>query len=384
MSAQQESTFSERSLYAQKLDWIRLNLIRGLGPRLRQALLERFSTPESILQAQTSELLSVPGIGRRLAQSISQAANRMEAIAEYSACHAKGFTLVTPYDAIYPASLKEIPDPPGTLYVHGRILESDALAFAIVGSRHATRYGLNQTSLLAAGLAKAGYTIVSGLARGIDTAAHRAAISAGGRTLAVLGSGLQQVYPPENQDLANEVAEQGAVLTEHALDHQPKSTSFPQRNRIISGLSLGVIVIEAAKRSGALITVRHALEQNRDVFALPGRADSRMSAGCHQLIRDGAKLVENVDHILEELGPLSSPTVDSNGHTVSHPLELKLNEQERILMDLIDVENVSIEYLVEQTGISVSRVLATLSVLESKKMIERVSGTQVCRRSCFA
>jgi DNA processing protein len=191
----------------------------------------------------------------------------------------------------YPQPLDEIPDPPPLLFVHGALQAADALAVAIVGSRHATHYGLTQAERLAGSLARAGFTIVSGLARGIDAAAHRGALAAGGRTLAVLGSGVLNIYPPEHQELAVQIRSQGAVLSEAPPHSNPLSGAFPQRNRIISGLALGVIVVEASARSGALITARHAMEQGRDVFAVPGRVDSRNSHGCHRLIRDGAKLV---------------------------------------------------------------------------------------------
>ena len=199
-------------------------------------------------------------------------------------------------------------DPPGVLFVRGSFLPRDALSIAIVGSRHATHYGLAQAERLASGLARAGLTITSGLARGVDAAAHKGALAAGGRTVAVLGSGVLNIYPPEHRDLAEQVVSNGAVVSEAAPHSEPFSGAFPQRNRIISGMSLGVIVVEASLRSGALITARHAMEQGREVFAVPGRVDSRMSQGCHRLIRDGAKLVESIDDVLEELGPLVEAT----------------------------------------------------------------------------
>ncbi len=183
--------------------------------------------------------------------------------------------------------MRDLPDPPGVLFVRGTLAPSDAMAVAIVGSRHATHYGLTQAERLAGSLARAGLTVVSGLARGIDAAAHRGALAAGGRTIAVLASGVLNIYPPEHNTLAEEITQHGAVMSESPPRAEPLAGMFPQRNRIISGLSLGVLVVEASTRSGALITARHAMEQGRDVFAVPGPITSRMSHGCHRLIRDG-------------------------------------------------------------------------------------------------
>lgn len=368
----------EKSMAA-RIDQLRLNMIPGLGPRLRRELLNRLGTPTAILSASYSQLTSVPGIGPVLARSISQSNNRVAAQAELQQCQRLGISILFDDQPGYPSLLREIPDPPGLLYCQGNLVAADSLAIAIVGTRHASRYGLGQAERLSGGLAHAGFTIVSGLARGIDTAAHQAALEAGGRTLAVLGSGLQQLYPPENQLLAEAISRRGAVLTESPLQRKPKGSSFPQRNRIVSGLSLGVIVIEAAGRSGALISARHAMEQNREVFALPGRVDSRTATGCHRLIRDGAKLIEHVDHVLEELGPLAEKTMDRQGMEIHHPAELQLNEQERQVLTSIDNEVTSIDLVVERSGLPVHRVLSTISVLEMKRLIHRVSGTQVSR-----
>jgi DNA processing protein len=281
----------------------------------------------------------------------------------------------------YPQVLRTIPDPPGLLFVRGAMVPSDGLAVAIVGTRHATHYGLAQAERLAAGLSRAGYTIVSGLARGIDAAAHRGALKAGGRTLAVLGSGVLCVYPPEHEQLARDVAAHGAVISENPPRSPPLSGAFPQRNRIITGLSLGVIVVEASERSGALISARHAMEQGREVFAVPGRVDSRMSRGCHRLLRDGAKLVESVDDVLEELGPLATPTpaAKDDGPPIRHPAELQLNEPERAILAAITDDPVPIDEVVVATGLPVPNVLSTLSVLEMRRLIRRVGGNRVMR-----
>jgi len=229
-------------------------------------------------------------------------------------------------------------------------------------------------------LARAGITVISGLARGIDGASHRGALSAGGRTLAVLASGVLNVYPPEHIPLAHEIVESGgALLSEQPPKMEPLAGMFPQRNRIISGLSMGVVVVEAAQQSGALITARHAMEQGREVFAVPGQVDQRHSRGCHQLIRDGAKLVETVDDILDELGPLVEAVPRNDGRTIRHPAELKLNEIEQQVLQAIDTSPTMIDNLAIKCHLPIHRILSTISVLEMRRLIRRVSGNQVMR-----
>jgi DNA processing protein len=235
---------------------------------------------------------------------------------------------------------------------------------------------------LAAALARVGLTVVSGLARGIDAAAHRGALKAGGRTLAVLANGLAQVYPPEHEALAREIAAPGAgaVLSEMPMRQEPLAGLFPQRNRLISGLSLGVVVVEATPRSGSLSTAHHAMEQNREVFAVPGPVDSLPSQGCHRLIRDGAKLVETVDDILEELGPLAGEVLPAPGETpVRRPAELTLSEQERSLLGRLGDQPVAVDELIGLTQLTASQVLATLSVLEMRRLVRRLPGPTFIR-----
>lgn len=361
------------------LDKLRLSLIPGVGPRLRQALLDHFGSPGEILLARGDQLRAVPGIGDKLAERIVTARDSDAAEREIELAAERNIHIIADDDPRYPRLLREVPDPPCVLFVYGDVIPQDAVAVAIVGSRHSTRYGLQQAERLGGSLARAGVTVISGLARGIDAAAHRGAMAAGGRTIAVLGSGLLRIYPPEHVKLADEVSGSGAVISELPLKFGAMSGTFPQRNRLISGMTLGTIVVEAALRSGALITARHAMEQGREVFAVPGRVDSRMSHGCHQLIRDGAKLVENVDDVLEELGPLVEPTADADGRTVRHPAELKLNEIERRVLESIDNEPTSIDGIQARLGLPISQVLATLSVLEMRRLIDRTSGTQVVR-----
>ena len=361
------------------LHTLRLNLVPGVGPRLRRLLFNRFATAEAVLNAAPSELRGVPGIGAKLSQSIARANLEIHPEEEIALCQQHGIAILSELSDNYPRVLREIPDPPGILFMRGSLLPQDAMAIAIVGSRHGTHYGLAQAERFAASLARAGLTIISGLARGIDAAAHRGALAAGGRTIAVLGGGLLNMYPPEHQGLADEVAAHGAVISEVPPRAEPLGGMFPQRNRIISGLSLGVLVVEAAAGSGALSTARHANEQGREVFAIPGRIDNRMSHGCHRLIRDGAKLVETADDVLEELPPLVAATTKADGTAIHHPAELLLNEQEQQVLSAIDSSPTSIDQVVAGSGLSTPQVLATLSVLEMRRVIRRLSGSSVMR-----
>lgn len=358
---------------------LRLSLVAGVGPRIRHALLERFGTAEAIFAAAQSDLRAVPGVGMKLSRAIARAPVEVDVEAELEICREHSIRLLLDSEADFPRGLREIYDPPSVLYLRGELLPRDALAVAIVGTRHATQYGLRQAERLGAGLARAGLTIVSGLARGIDAAAHRGALRAEGRTLAVLGGGLLQLYPPEHRQLADEIAERGALISELAPRVRPASGTFPQRNRLVSGLSLGVVVVEAAERSGALISAEHAMEQGREVYAVPGSVESHVSRGCHRLLREGARLVESVDDVLEELGPLVQAAQVSAGRVVHHPAELLLNEIELAVLGKIDVEPTGIDQIVLATQLPVHRVLSTISVLEMRRLVRRVSGTLVAR-----
>jgi DNA processing protein len=358
---------------------LKLCLVSGVGPRTRQQLLAHFGSAENVLAASISQLREVGGVGPKLAKSIVEARSSTDAEKELQRCRATNVEVLVEGSDGYPRMLAEIPDPPGALFIRGRIEASDRLAIAIVGTRHATPYGIAQAERLASGLSRAGYTIISGLARGIDSAAHQAALAAGGRTIAVLGSGVLNVYPPENDRLATEITKAGAVISESPPLAPPLSGAFPQRNRIVTGLSLGVIVVEASDRSGALISARHASEQGREVFAVPGRVDSRTSKGCHRLLKEGAKLVESVDDVLEELGPLVDTTPQPDGREIRHPAELQLNEQERAVLEAIQLEPTNIDEVVVVSKLGVSRVLSTLSVLEMRRLIRRVTGNRVIR-----
>ncbi len=360
-------------------DFLLLTLISGVGPRLRHALLDHFGSASEVLQASRAQLVEVVGVGRTIADRIHQSRQQLDVDEELAVCRTSAIDCVLETDARFPSPLTQLPDPPGALFVKGEYQQRDQLAIAIVGTRHATRYGIRQAEKLASGLSRYGFTIVSGMARGIDAAAHRATMECGGRTIAVLGSGLLNLYPPEHESLAREVACQGCLMSELPPRQPPMSGTFPQRNRLISGLSLGVLVVEAAARSGALISAQHAAEQGREVFAIPGRVDSRTSRGCHQLLRDGAKLVETVDDVLEELGPLAE-TISYRGRTISHPGELQLNEQERVILDAIESTPTSIDQVATRCRIPIQRVLATISVLEMRHYVQRQGGHFVSRR----
>ena len=366
-------------------DHVRLACLPGVGSRTRRDLLAHFGSPEAILAASARELAAVPGVGRRVAKTIPSMADTTAADEVLELCRTRGVGMLLEGNAGYPPLLGRISDPPSLLFVRGSIEPCDSLAIAIVGSRHATAYGRRIAWQLAGGLARAGYTIVSGLARGIDAAAHRGAIKAGGRTIAVLGSGVLNVYPPEHADLAREVIDSGALISELPPLTDPNVGTFPQRNRVVSGLSLGVVVVQAADRSGALITARLATEQGREVFAVPGPIDCRMSRGCHTLIRDGAKLVASVDDILEEFGPLFETATTADGRAVKSAAELHLGDIERQVLDACDAlaggaaKPVSIDDLVDSSGLAASQVLATVGVLEMRRLIRRLPGNQIAR-----
>ena len=358
---------------------VRLSLVSGIGPRTYRQLVDAFGGPEEVLRARPSELRALPGIGVKLAREIGLADQNVDIDDELKRCKDFGIDIAEVRDATYPRRLTEIFDPPSVIYRQGRMLPQDELAIAIVGTRHPSPYGVTQAERFAKGLANAGLTIVSGLARGIDAVAHRGALAVGGRTLAVLGSGILSLYPPDHRSLADEIVKHGALLSEFPTLQPPKAGAFPQRNRLVSGLSLGVIVIEAAERSGALISARHAMDQNREVFALPGRVDNRNSRGCHRLIRDGAKLIETIDDVLAELGPLATPTKIDSKTAVHHPAELRLNEREQAILQAIDKEPTSIDAIMGKTAFPVQQILATVSVLEMRRLVRRISGTTLIR-----
>lgn len=358
---------------------LRLNLVTGVGPRLQSLLFEAFGTAADVFRSSFEEKLTVPGLGKKLAQAISSSSIDA-AQEELTLCRENSIRLLLSGNDDFPTGLAEIPDPPAVLYCRGTIEQSDQIAVAIVGSRHCTAYGMQQAERFARVLAGAGVTIISGLARGIDAAAHRGALEAGGRTIAVSATGLLNVYPPEHHELADRIAQQGANVSESPLRRGATTRGiFPQRNRIISGMSLGVLIVEASRKSGALHTARHAMEQGRDVFALPGRVDSAASQGCLDLLKDGAILARSPDDILEGLGPLIAPVSTADDNVVLSPRELKLNDQEKELLNLITIDPQHLDEILARTTIEASRVLATITILEMKRFVRRLPGGQVIR-----
>ncbi|NUQ63832.1 MAG: DNA-protecting protein DprA [Pirellulales bacterium] len=358
-------------------DWLALTLVPGVGTALFIRLLARFHSPSNVLRASRSALEEV--VGPKLAQRITQYADVADVDAQQRAMEEYGVTLITMEDPSYPLRLAEIYDPPLLLFVRGALTEQDEHCVAVVGTRRASPYGVRMAEKFGRELASRGVTVVSGLATGIDTAAHRGALSAGGRTIAILGNGVDVVYPQQNADLMDQITRQGAVISQFPMGTKPSPGQFPYRNRIISGMSQGTLIVEAPLSSGALITARHAMEQGREVFAVPGRVEDRTARGCHRLIRDGAKLVESADDVLEELGPLFAPARRDDGQVVHHPAELLLNELEQKVLAAIRTDTTTVDEVVVESGLPVAQVLSTLSVLEMRRLVRRLSGTTLVR-----
>lgn len=341
-------------------------------------LLEFFGQPEKILEASAEKLMAVAGIGEGIAKEICSF-KKEDLDRELKEAKRLGLNILTFEDEDYPQNLKYIPDPPIVLYVKGELKREDNLAIGIVGSRRASFYGLANAEKFASELADKGYTIVSGMARGVDTYAHRGALKRGGRTIAVIGSGFNQLYPPENNELAEEIARSGAVISEFPVDEPPKKENFPRRNRVISGLSLGVLVAEAARNSGALITADFALEQCREVFALPGKVDSQTSFGTNELIKQGAKLVSCVDDILEEFDlPMNKvPKVKTEISVLAKPA-LHSAEESRVY-DLISLRALGLDEIVEKTNLDIPSISDILLKLQMKRLIKQLPGKQFIR-----
>ena len=353
--------------------WIGLKAVPGIGTVAFRRLLERYDTPESALSASPASLAGIRGISAAIIDAIrggdwkrfaEQECRRLES----SAAHLVKFT-----SPDYPKSLFEIPDPPPFLYVKGE-LRSRELAIAVVGSRRATAYGLLTTTKLSGVLAGRGMCIVSGMARGVDTAAHKGALQAGGRSIGVLGCGIDQVYPPENRTLFEEMATKGCLVSEFPLGTLPLAENFPRRNRIISGLSRGVLVVEAAEKSGSLITAQYALEHGRDVFAVPGNISFATSRGCNRLIKQGAKLVDCVEDILEDLPggdlvALDTPLFQSPRRAFA------LSPKEAAIYELLARSPLHIDDIISQTELTAGEVSSMLLHLELKGAVTPLPGT---------
>jgi DNA processing protein len=356
-----------------ELHWIGLKAIPGIGNVTFRRLLERFETPEAALSAPSAALSRVRGVTPAILEAITQGSWQGFAEAECSRLAASGARLVTFTSADYPKSLFEIPDPPPFLYVQGE-LRCHETAVAIVGSRRATAYGLQATARLAGSLAGRGVTVISGMARGVDTAAHKGALAAGGRTIGVLGCGIDKIYPPENRKLFKEMAEKGCLVSEFPLGTLPLAENFPRRNRIISGLSRGVLVVEAAENSGSLITAQYALEHGRDVFAVPGNISFATSRGSNRLIKQGAKLVDCVEDILEELPGFGnvSGTADQQAPA---PRNFSLTPKEAAIYEVLARSPLHIDDIIAQTELTAGEVSSMLLHLELKGAVTPLPGT---------
>lgn len=361
--------------------FLQLALVNGVGPRTLAALFAHFGSATNVLGATLAQLGKVPRVGPKLSSLIRDASSSDLADRVAQHCQDNDVRILIAGDSDFPRLLTELADPPVLLFVKGHFQPSDQLSIGMVGTRHCTHYGRTMAERLSKTLARYGITIVSGLARGIDAVSHQGALDVSGRTIAVLGSSVTDIYPPEHAELAKKIVEHGALVSETHPFAKPKAGVFPQRNRIISGLSLGVIVVEAAERSGSLITARHAGDQGRDLFAVPGQANSRMSRGCNQLIRDGAILIQDAEDVIEHLGPLVERAKLSEEKIVHHPVELQLNEIEQCVLQAIDSSPTDIDQVIVKSNLPVPRVLSTLSVLEMRGLIQRPSGRTVVRRS---
>jgi DNA processing protein len=348
--------------------WFALKSVPLVGNVTFRRLLEQFDSPEQVFRATEIELARVRGVSAPAVTSIKGHDYRAFAERECEAVARTGTGVVTFLAENYPKVLLEIPDPPPFLYVKGELRGSET-AVAMVGSRRASTYGILTTTRLAAELAGHGVTVVSGMARGVDTAAHRGALSAGGRSIGVLGCGIDVRYPPENRKLFEEMAEKGALVSEFPMGTSPLAENFPRRNRIISGISRGVLVVEATENSGSLITAQFALEQGRDVFAIPGNINSVSSRGANRLIKQGAKLVECVEDILEELPDRPGRT----GDAVTVP-DFGLTPREAALYTLLAESPLHIDELIVKSSLTAGEVSATLLRLELKGAVMPLSG----------
>jgi DNA processing protein len=368
-----------------------LNALPNVGSVKIRLLIERFGSADAALSAPAQALAAVPGIGEQIARDVAGWRRHLaDPAKELEAAAAAGLQVISFYDHAYPANLKEIYDPPILLYVRGTLEDADRHAVAIVGSRRASNYGRLTASRLARELAANGFTVVSGLAFGIDSAAHMGALEGGGRTIAVLGSGFADFYPPENRELADKIAQNGAVITEFHMACPPSKNNFPIRNRVISGLALGTVVAEAPTNSGAMITATHAVNQNRQVFAVPGRADAPTFKGNHRLIKEGAKLVESAEDVLSEfdylfprqqtLAPTAQTTMRAakakpspNAPAAERP-QARLDGPEAAVYKALGREQRHIEEVVISSGLAPGEVSVALLSLEMKHLVKQLPG----------
>jgi DNA processing protein len=361
--------------------YLRLHLAEGVGAVTLGRLVEALGGVEGVLNAAPGQWMRVDGVGEKTAQAIAAVTDE-QVDEELALAERMGVDILTEHDDRYPEALRNLYNPPRVLYVRGRLEAHDAIAIGVVGARRCTHYGLEQAERFGQLLGRAGLTVVSGGARGIDTASHRGAMLAGGRTIAVMGCGLGHVYPPENKSLFEQIVADdcGALVSELPLRTAVLPGSFPTRNRIISGMSLAVLVIEAARRSGSLITARQAAEQGKDVFALPGRVDSPMSQGTNELIRNGSLLVQNLDDILEHLGEVGSRLSGQDDEAQGQALPPGLDAAETQLFNSLAEGPLVLDELVRRTGLSSSKVVASMTMLVLKGAVMQQAGNMFVRK----
>lgn len=350
-------------------NWIALSMLPEVGPVGARKLLSVFRSPEMIFNAGLNDLLSVEGIGINRAKNIKAFSAWRVVEEQIEKMEKSGIKAVSLDDPLYPEMLREIYDAPAVFYVKGDIQPQDKYSIAIVGSRKLTHYGRSAAENLSEDLASMGFTIVSGLARGVDSLSHKGALKAGGRTIAVLGSGIDVPYPPENKTLMDNIAGSGCVISEFPLGTPPDKENFPKRNRLVSGLSLGVLVVEAAADSGALITARYALEQGREVFAVPGNITSGNSEGTNDLIKKGAVLVQKATDIIEELAPVLKGFI-----RLKDKVKIEVSDEEKTLCNLLSGEPKQIDMISRESGLPASAVLAILLGLELKGAVKQITG----------
>lgn len=359
---------------------IALNLLNGIGYNKFKLLEETFGSIEEVFSRSKESLAKVHGLGNKIIKDIIDLQNNLDRLEKEKELADKGeVRIITFYDDEYPSQLKEISDPPICLYIRGKMDFSLERTIAVVGSRRITHYGREMANFLASELAYSNWTVVSGLAYGIDVEAQKAVINAEGKTVAVLGGGLARLHPQDHIQLARDIVDKGgAVITEFPMEYSPTRKSFPMRNRIISGLSKGVIIVEAGDQSGALITANYALEQGRNVFAVPGNANSPMSKGTNRLIKQGAKLTENIDDIFEEFEILPNfDQLDSQGRSDSENSDKdikNLSENEQNIIKSIELEDKSIDQISVETNINMGELLPILMDLEMKQFIKQIPG----------
>lgn len=352
--------------------WVALTMVSQIGPARMGRLLERFGNAEAAWKASPLDLAGA-GLDRRAIESLAALRGKLDPAAEWRRIEAAGVQVLTLDDPAYPTRLREIADPPPVLYVKGALTDADDWSVAVVGTRRSTPYGRQATERIVGDVAAAGVTIISGLARGIDTWAHRAALARGGRTIAVLGSGIDRIYPDENRSLAEQIVQHGAVISEFPLGAPPDAMNFPRRNRIVAGLARATLVVEADHKSGAMITANQAAEQGRDVFAVPGSILSPMSAGPNQLIKEGARVVTEAADILEELH--LTAVVEQRAARETLPAD----PVEAALLGLLTHDPLHADDLTRAVGLPASAVSATLTMLELKGLARQVAPMQyVC------